>query len=188
MSKQEEEMDNLLSSPKANVARAANVMLAHGSFIRTIILNNTDQKDLVEDLMQNLFISLVRRPIPDDVKTIKSYLYRAITHDIIDEKRKIIRYRNHLRIFLRSVEYGVQRPPEVAMINSEEACVMLELMEEKLSPYLYQALKLRYCDSLSNPEIASKMDVSTESATKYIFLGLKKLRTLAPECRKKTYG
>ena len=59
----------LSTSTSENVNRAEKLFIEYGDFIRSIISYNIKNKDLTEDIYQDLFIYFIFRPIPADVKS-----------------------------------------------------------------------------------------------------------------------
>jgi DNA-directed RNA polymerase specialized sigma24 family protein len=72
------------SNCRNNVGTAAEVIAEYRDFIYMVICSQVNNKACAEDIFQDFFLSLVSKPIPHDVKNIKSYLYRAISNDIVD--------------------------------------------------------------------------------------------------------
>ena len=68
---------------------AAKVFAEHGDFIRAIIRYQISNDTQADDLFQDFFLSLVYRPLPTGVQNIKSYLYRAVTNDVVDAVRRV---------------------------------------------------------------------------------------------------
>ena len=79
------------------VAAAAKIFDDHGGFIRIVIRSQVQDEDLAEDLFQDFFISLISKPLPRGLRNIKGYLYRAITNDIVDATRRMMKYRAYMR-------------------------------------------------------------------------------------------
>ena len=62
----------------------------HGDYIRKVIYFKIKNESLVDDFFQECFLSLIQKPIPcQNIKDIKSYLFKVIHNDIIDAARRI---------------------------------------------------------------------------------------------------
>ena len=54
-----------------NVVRTMKVFEEHGDFIRSVICFNVKNETLSEDLFQDLFLSLILKPIPEEVQLLQ---------------------------------------------------------------------------------------------------------------------
>lgn len=77
------------------VGLAAEVFGKYGDEILTVIRCNEDDRSRANDIFQAFFVSLVRRPIPPDVKNVREYLYKAVTSGVIDFSRQTRNRRNN---------------------------------------------------------------------------------------------
>lgn len=162
-----------------NVSLAAKVFDEHGDFIRTVINCRVRDEHLRSDIYHDFFLSLVRRPIPEEVTNVKGYIYRAICNDIYDAKRRLNRYERHLQQHRRlSGTTGLAFAPDKSLIDAEEVCGLFEIIEMQLSSSEAKAITLRYQRELSNPEIAECLNVSDATVSTYMSTGLKKLREM----------
>ncbi len=160
-----------------SVEAAARVFLEHGEYIRTVIRQKVRNKAEVEDLVQDFFLSLVSRPLPPDVRNIRSYLYRAITNDIVDSRRRLRVYHAAIREhYACSVSINRQDDPGSVLADIEETVKFFGSIEERLSSSEAQAVILRYRDNCSTKEAARKMKVKPQTVSRYLSVGLSKLR------------
>ena len=160
-----------------NVRRAAVIFSEHGDFIRTVIRYKIHDENRVEDLFQDFFLSLTSRPLPADVRDIRSFIYKAITNDIADRARSIERYHNlkdkYANIHKESVNNQVVLD---ALIEKEQAEKMMELIGKRVTKREARAINLRYKDNLCVGEIAGNMGIDRRSVSRYISAGLRKVR------------
>ncbi len=160
-----------------SVEAAARVFLEHGEFIRTVIRQKVRNKAEVEDFVQDFFLSLVSRPLPGDVRNIRSYLYRAIMNDIVDSRRRLRLYHAAIREHhTYSVSTNAQDEPGSVLADIEETVKFFGSIEERLSSSEAQAVILRYRDDCSTKEAARKMKVKPQTVSRYLSVGLSKLR------------
>lgn len=160
-----------------NVAGAAKIISEYGNFIRTIICYKVKNEDLAEDLFQDFYISLVSKPIPAEVRNVRSYLYKAITNDILDATRRINKYKARINKYAKISEYSVNKDaPEDALIETEETDKMFEAIDGWLQRTESQAISLRYKDSFDVKETAKKMNVNDRTVSRYVSSGLSKIR------------
>ena len=165
------------SKCRNNVGLAAKIFAEYGDFIHMVIFSQVKNEARTDDIFQDFFLSLVRKPIPQDVKNIKGYLYRAITNDIIDATRRVNKYSYHMHKYHEYPNHSInKRTPENAFINVEETNKMFGLIKGRLTNSQYQAMALRYRTDHSIKEVAKKMGVKSTSVSRYLSIGLKKIR------------
>lgn len=158
-----------------NVATA--IFAQYDQFIRAIIRSKIGHQAYEEDLFQNFFLSLAHKPPPDDVKNIKGYLYRAITHDIADAIRRMSRYRTRLEKYSEQSENSINITKSTnAFTYNEDVDRVLELIEKQLPSSQSKAVILRYKYGYEIKEIAAKMGIDSRSVSRYISLGLRTIR------------
>ena len=163
----------------ANVSLAAKVFAEYGDFIYGIIYYKVKNVAQADDLYQDFFLSLVSNPIPSSVKNIKSYLYKAITNDIIDASRQMERYKTLINKYANHLNFSINKnDSKRASIKEKQINEIFELLSGQLSPSEAKAITLRYRERCSINEVAEKMDVKKETVSRYICTGLKKIRQI----------
>lgn len=161
----------------SNVRHAAEIFFENGDFIRNVILCSIRDEGKTEDLFQDFFLSLVSRPIPPDVRNLKSYIYKALINDISDRIRYIERYRALTHKYASYCNEVVNnRSAENALIEKEQTEKMIELIEKRVAKREARAIAMRYCDNLCVGEVASRMGINKRSVSRYISAGLRKVR------------
>jgi RNA polymerase sigma factor (sigma-70 family) len=166
-----------------NVQRAAAIFFEHGDFIRKVIYYKILDENKVEDLFQDFFLSLVTRPVPQDVRNIRSFLYKAIINDITDRARSIERYKKlkhkYADFFCESVN---NKTVENALLETELIEKMIGLISERATKGEASAISMRYRENLCIDEVADKMHINKRSVSRYISAGLRKVRQImSPE-------
>jgi RNA polymerase sigma factor (sigma-70 family) len=160
-----------------NVAAAANVFAEYGDFIRTVICYQVKNETQADDLFQDFFLYLVVRPLPTGVRNIKSYLYKAITNDIIDATRRVEKYQNRILKYTKRTNHSINiQNPEDILTEAEETDKMFELIEKRLRHSQAQAITLRYRNNYNIKEVAKQMNVDNASVRRYVSIGLNKMR------------
>ena len=164
---------------KCDVAAAAEVFLDHKDFIRRVICFHIHDEDQADDLFQDLFLSFISNPLPRDIQNIKSYLYKAITNDIIDAIHRREKYRNCIHEYAqRSRRPRCLTTPLEALLEKEQASRVFELVEKRLARSEGQAVYLQYRDGHNTKEIAEKMGVGIGTVRGYLAEGLSTIRRL----------
>lgn len=166
----------LSQSTSESVDLAAELFTEYGDFIRSIIQYNIKNKDLTEDIYQDLFIYFVFRPIPADVQSTKGFLYKVITDKIKDSFRRIDSYQRRLKIYAERVEEIVDSGPDKKIVDMEEYEKMFTLIKRKLPTNEAQAVIFKFRENFDTTTIAKQMGIKSRSVSRYISVGVKKLR------------
>ena len=171
-------LSNVSTSDSANnVHFAGKVFAEYGDFIRAVIRSQVKNKAETDDLFQNFFLFLASKPLPDNVRNVKSYLYKAITNDIVDASRRVERYRGLMARYAEDFDYSInESDPENAIIKTEETEEIFNLIERHLPNREAEAITLRYKNNCSIKDVAEKMNVNGRTVSRYISVGLKKAR------------
>lgn len=160
-----------------SVLMASELLTEHGNFIRAVIRSKVENEDQAEDIFQDFFLSLVYRPIPKGLEYIKSYLYRAITNDIFDAAHRVEKYKTLIHKYAERLDYSINKnTPENALIVKEQLDKMFALIKGRATNSESQAIDLRYRKQHSLKEVAEKMGVNDRSVSRYICVGLRKIR------------
>ena len=161
---------------------AAKIFEKYGDWIYAMVCFNANNGVEADDIFQDFFLSLMHHPIPADIEEIKSYIYRAIANDVLDAVRKkksqraqLLKYYEHRR------NKVVQHDPLDCIIQIEERKKMVELIKQHLPPHEANAVIRRCYNGKSTEEVAKEINVNKRSASRYLCVGLKKLRKLIKE-------
>jgi len=166
----------------SNLARATEVFSLHGDFIRAIMRYRVGDESLVDDLYQDFFLSLVARPIPADVRNVKNYLYRAIINDSFDAVRRVEQYQDRIQRYSKRIENPINKDRlENALIENEEMEKMFRMVELLLPPSESRAVTMKFKNDSSIGEVAKQMAVNKRSVSRYISVGLRKIRQFIVE-------
>ncbi|MHC4647787.1 MAG: RNA polymerase sigma factor [Planctomycetota bacterium] len=164
------------------VGRAAEILEQHGDKIRALILFSVNDEADVDDIFQDLFLSLVRKPVPSGIEDVKGYLYRAVINDVLDATRRVKGYQARLARYSECLIYDqFEEDPETVALRVEGMDRIFELIKEQLPRHQAEAVLCRYQDGSSNWDAAKKMNVRQRTFSRYLCMGLKKLRKLLEE-------
>lgn len=162
-----------------NVSQAAKIFSKYGDFIYQIIYSQVNDKIQADDMFQDLFLSIVRKPIPQDVDNTKSYLRTAIKNDIIDAARRRVNSNDNMNKYcIDQKPYINKIIPEKVVAELDETNIIFKFIRVRLTSTQYRAIILRYKNNLSFKEIAAEMDVEEKTVKKHIYRGLCKIRQL----------
>jgi RNA polymerase sigma factor (sigma-70 family) len=160
-----------------NVNIAADIFTENWHFIYSVIRSRVSDRNRADDIFQNFFLSLAAVPPSGDIKNIKSYLYRAIMNDIIDDSRRIQRYYSCLNKYAEEFERSdAEGAPENKFIETEEMKKMFECIEKQLQRREAQAIVLRYGKNYKIKDIAAEMGVNKIAAWRYIEKGVRGIK------------
>lgn len=167
---------------RKRVGLAAEVFDRYGDEIRAIIHFNTKDKSKVDDIFQDFFVSIVRKPIPPDIEDIKGYLYRAVTNDVIDVSRQKKCHRDHIKKYAECRKHFlIAEDPQNIAIQVESTKQMFQLIETRLPRREAEAVLQRYGRGYSTKDTAKKMQVDKRIVSRYLSLALKKMREFVPK-------
>ena len=162
------------------VRAAAEVFNAHDGFIRAVIRFQTHNQTEEDDLFQEFFLALIRKPLPANVQSIKSYLYRAIVNHVLDSVRRRENYRRLMREYVEETGIPINNCPtgNVFIEDAEEKDAVIAYFARYLQEREAQAFVLRYGDNFSIGEIAARMGVNVRTVSRYLSDGLRRLRKI----------
>ncbi|MHC4084083.1 MAG: RNA polymerase sigma factor [Planctomycetota bacterium] len=163
------------SDVPSNVERATGIFDKYGDFIRSVIRFHIRNEPEAEDVFQDLFLSLVARPIPLEVQNVKGYLYKILCDTVKDAYRRINRYQSRINRYTRRNLYVAENRPETELISVEETEKMFDLIERQLPAQEALAVTLRYREHYNTGEVAEMMGVKQRSVSRYVSVGLKKI-------------
>jgi RNA polymerase sigma-70 factor (ECF subfamily) len=166
---------------RQRVGLAAEVFDRYGDEIRAIIHFNVKDKSTTDDIFQEFFVSIVRRPIPTDINDIRAYLYRVVTNDVIDTSRHTKNCQGHIERYVERRQYRVvQEDPQDIVIQAEEAERMFRLIESRLPEREAEVVVQRLGNGLSTTDTAERMQLDKKSVSRYLSMAMKKMRRLIP--------
>jgi len=167
---------------RKRVGLAAEVFDRYGDEIRAIIYFNVKDKSRADDIFQELFVSMVRKPIPSEVRNVRAYLYRAITNDVIDISRQIKNHQDHIHKYAECRKhFEIPEDPQKTAIQMEGTKKMFQLIESRLPKREAEVVVQRYGHGLSITDTAEKMNVNKRLVSRYLSLALKKMREFVPK-------
>ncbi len=162
---------------------ATAIFAEYDDFIHAVIGYQANGKLEVEDLYQEFYLALLRRPVPADVQDVKKYLYRAIHHHVISAIRYRETYSNAVKKFAEETKISINnRETRSAFIDEEQKNATVDCLARHLQDREAQAFVLKYRDDCSILEIATKMGIDKRTVSRYLSESLRKLqRRLAAE-------
>jgi len=179
---------NKTGKMSSDVDCAMKVLTEHGDFIRSVIRFHVRNEAEAEDLFQDFFLFLTSKPIPQDIRNERAFLYRVISTRAKDAFRKIDRYQRSIRRYAQCHRYTADDHPENAVIEADEVKKMFELIHSRLPSREALAITLRYKNNFETSKVAEKMGVKSRSVSRYVSTGLKTIRDIFKEDEGGDYG
>ncbi|MCM4169381.1 ECF RNA polymerase sigma-E factor [Arenibacter antarcticus] len=126
----------------------------------------TNDSDLSEDIVQNVFMNIWRKrnALKGDL-VLKSYLYKSVYNEVIDQYRK---QKNMLPLEKKHLEALTSVMEDYDDYSLEKLSHMVKKEIEKLPPKCRHTFLLSKQDGLTNIEIAEYLNVSVKSVEAHI--------------------
>jgi len=167
-----------------NPEEVSGIYRNNGQFIHKIIRFHLGDSPEVDDVFQSFFLRLLEKPVPKkEVLNERSYLYRMITNNIVDDVRRTRAYQKHISKYSTIPYHRVVHTPCDKLVREEEINSVLNAIEKHLPARTAEAVKLRYKESYSNDQIADAVSAKKKTIIKYISDGVKKLREVVNKSR-----
>jgi RNA polymerase sigma-70 factor (ECF subfamily) len=167
------------SEVRKRVGFAAEVFEKYSDEIRAFIHFNVKDKSKADDIFQELFVSIVRKPIPSDVHDLQAYLYRVVTNDVIDLSRQITNHRDHIQKYAECCKIQLKRDdPQKIAIQVESTKRMFQLIESSLPKREAEVVLERFGRGFSIKDTAERMHVNERIVSRYLSIALKKMRQI----------
>lgn len=164
------------------VGLAAEVFGKYGDEILAVIRFNVDDQSRANDIFQDFFVSLVRKPIPSHIQDVRGYLYKAVTNDVIDFSRRTRKRQNNAQKYAYIHKHCIsQENPQDLMIHAEETERMLRLIENNLPKREARVFLRRCSDGLNTADTAKKLRLTRRTVSHYLSIATKKVRRIFPK-------
>jgi RNA polymerase sigma-70 factor (ECF subfamily) len=135
----------------------------------------TGNSEDAEDVVQTIFLRLVRREFPHDLKkNPKAYLYRAV----VNESLNTIRTRKRSIVVSGEAEGFESGPPLTAPGSAEEIHKRLYEAVAELNPKAAQILILRHVHNYSDAEIAKLLGTTSGTIAVSLYRSRRRLKKL----------
>lgn len=162
-----------------NVNRVKEIFLKHGDFLKIIINLHIEDKDDAEEFFQELFLFFIVKPLPENIKNIQGLLSKIVSDRAKDYYRKKAGTKRRLNKYSEIIsKKAPPNSPEATIIDKEESDRFYNIIKMNLSPQEAQAVTLKFRQQNNNIEIAEKMKIDPRSVSRYVSVGLKKLKKL----------
>jgi RNA polymerase sigma factor (sigma-70 family) len=167
---------------REKVGLATEVFGKYGDEILAVIRFNVDDPSKANDIFQDLFVSLVRTPIPPHIEDVRGYLYKAVTNDVIDVYRQTRNRQHNAQKYAYACRHRIpQENPQDIAIHAEETERMLKLIQNHLPQREATVLLKRCGDGLSTGDTAGKLRLTKRTVSRYLSVAMRKIRRVVPK-------
>ncbi len=171
--------DEIKEHLSCNVSRARELFKEHGNFLQVIISLHIENESDADDFFQELFLLFILRPLPENISSVKGLLNKIVADRAKDFYRKKSCYKRRIGRYAELIENkDIDSYPETMVIEKEETEKMFGLIRRNLPPKEAQAVTLKFKHGYDNKEISGKMEINSRSVSRYISVGLNKIKTL----------
>jgi RNA polymerase sigma-70 factor (ECF subfamily) len=134
----------------------------------------TNDSDLAEDIVQNVFMSIWKnRNKLKDQFVVKSYLYKSVYNEFIDQYRKKKAVFTLEKKYIEALTYIVEEEDEKSL---EKLMNIVKEEIDKLPPKCKQTFLLSKEEGLTNLEISEYLNISIKSVEAHITKAFSVLR------------
>jgi RNA polymerase sigma factor (sigma-70 family) len=126
--------------------------------------------------------------VPDDVQSTKGFLYKVISDKITDSFRRMESYKTRISSYAARIENITENSSDKRIIDLEEIEKMFTLIEKTLPQNEARAVILKFRDNFDTTKISKRMRIKSRSVSRYVSVGIKKLRDILPNRREHNNG
>lgn len=160
---------------------AGAIFQEHGPHIRQFIRRYVRDENDVDDIYQNIFLSLVRMP-PSNATYLLAYMSRVTRNHAIDAARRAASYGGCVERYAQlRHENAIASNPEAELIHAEHLGLLVDMIETSLPPHLAAVIVERYAYGRDMTEAATRLGIKERTVSRYCCVGLKRIRELINE-------
>lgn len=160
----------------------ADIVKAHAAWLRTVLSSRVQEKACIDDLMQEVFLAVVRqRDELDRVEKLEPWLYRIAVRAVLQHRRKMGRYRKRLEDYWLQQSYQSQPdavPDPLSWVIHDEATTLMTQALQHLRPSDREVLLLKHAHGWTYREIAEHLGASLSTVEYRISRARDRLRRL----------
>ena len=159
------------------VEQAGEFFLQHGERIRAIVGYVAQDEDRADDLYQEFYLSLVKRPLPSDIKDMDNYLFTVLLNSARGQRRRDRQYRECVQ------KYAQDRGEPVAQCDiadvvarTDEVNRIFRVAKKVLGRREFEAVQLRYYEGQDNQDVGRQLGLKANTIARYLWSGIEKIR------------
>lgn len=131
----------------------------------------TRDLQMIEDTVQEVFVTLWEKSLIIDVVHIRAYLHTAARNSLFNKMKKNVKVLNTQEVVLESLENEVVNDEEDSRLEKVRQSISL------LPPKCREIFFLHYYNGLTAKQVADIKGVSLKTVENQITIALKKIRT-----------
>ncbi|MEP6616228.1 MAG: sigma-70 family RNA polymerase sigma factor [Ginsengibacter sp.] len=138
----------------------------------------TQDHNLVEDCIQDLFMDMWRTGGKAEIISIRAYVFKAFKFKLLKALGKISRVPN---LQVNSSEHTFELSHEMFLISQQENLEQFEKLQAallELSPRQKEIIYLKYYSNLSYEEVSDIMNINYQAARNLVYQSIKVLKKI----------
>lgn len=156
------------------------ILRENSSWIRKILRNRLANHDEVEEVFQDIGLSIAQTDLkPEEVENPSAWLYRVVIRQVLQYRRKSGRYRKLVRNQIEKSSRDADAGPDpLALLMRTERTEAIRSILQTLSDLDREILMLKYSENWTYQQLADKLGVSTNTIEHRLVKSKKQLRKL----------
>ena len=151
----------------------------HEGFIRSVIRFAIRNPSETDDFFQELYLYFVRKPPSEEVRNPQGFLYRVIIDRAKDwHRRQSRRQQKRHQLVHQARQEQSNEGAETDFFRREEVQELFVQIERHLQANEAKAILYRYKHEYTLDETAREMGLQPKTISRYISVGLKKIREI----------
>ena len=163
------------SDHQDNSEQVTKIFQEHGTFIRNFIKIHVKDETKADEIFQEIFLFLLSQTMPENVNNIRAYLTVLARSRIIDSIRRSETYNRNVKNY--ADEKSAAEHARIEKFEYDEIKSVFAMIKKCLPKSQASAITLKYKHGCGNDEIAEKLGINGRSVSRYIAVGLKRMRT-----------
>ena len=154
----------------------AQLVTSHGWQLRRFLLARVRNADDVPDILQEVYLRMLRIPSVESVRSPEAYLFTVAQHVVQQHALRVSGVPSTIELKRVFAAAPVAAPDPVLAVDAEQCLEQLQMALDQLSPKARAVFLLHRRDGLSFDEIAARLGISRPMAKKYLMKALMQLR------------
>ncbi len=153
----------------------------HEPWLRKVLFNRVGDRDVVDDLMQEIGVAISRPELrPDDINRLGAWLYRVAVKQSFLYRRKMGRYRKHFSSSDEPLTTAADQQPAdpLQWLMGREHQQAVRRCLRELSETDRDLLMLKYSENWTYQQLADRLGVTVHTIEHRLLKAKKRLRQL----------
>lgn len=163
-------------SPEPRRTLVTELLSSHGDQLRRFLVSRVRNSDDIADLVQEVFLRLLRVPDPEAIRSPEAYLFTIARHVAQQHALKQSERTRYLELKDMLTELAAAPPDPALEVSAEQSIRQIERALDALSPKARAAFLYHRRDGLTLEEIGRKFGVGRDQAKKYLAKALVQFR------------